>query len=630
MMNHLATRQYLRTLMFLTFLVLETSVGYGAELISSTSGYCQQEDAVDGLNTVRNSLGNVSWLITDLVNNQCEDSSKVRAAVRYCDDPDLEPGFPVQCLHSGGSYHAGPAVHTLVGNIDTDQYLEIVVSALATGPLYAWKYDGSIVSGWPLSGIDGVGYAGLGNLGDGPGLEIFSGHWGTPGQLVAYDGSGSSLTGWPIESGNYVTTPPALADMDGDGFSEIFVGEENWRINAYHHDGTVLTGWPVYTGLGTQEIHTPALADLDGDGDLEIITASGSSTPGVYLFGYHHDGSPISGFPILFPKGHPDTFACIGDVDGDFEPEIVVVLKESAYPWRSILTIIGSDGLTENSWFCTDTVAYGTAPALADLDGDIIPEIVVQTNNALDVWSGDGTPLPGWPVTWTDRSLGNSSPVVGDVDGDLLPDIVITTQVTGSSESGEVRVFDRTGVSQPNFPKSLAIGAGATPAIADVDQDGRNEIVVSGSYWNLISGYYDKVWVYDLGGDEHGPIQWGQFGGGPDHTGAILSAVTLTLEGDQLSWNSVSAATGYDVIRGDLNALLSSGGDFSGLATSECLADNSSQLTLDFIGQPSSGEAYWFLVRPVTSIGVGTYDAAEENQVQSRDQEINASVQACS
>jgi hypothetical protein len=32
-------------------------------------------------------------------------------------DPDLEPGFPVQTYESAGSYHGGPANHTLVGNI---------------------------------------------------------------------------------------------------------------------------------------------------------------------------------------------------------------------------------------------------------------------------------------------------------------------------------------------------------------------------------------------------------------------------------------------------------------------------------------------------------------------------------
>jgi len=34
---------------------------------------------------------------------------------------------------------------------------------------------------------------------------------------------------------------------------------------------------------------------------------------------------------------------------------------------------------------------------------------------------------------------------------------------------------------------------------------------VVGSHWNGLPGWYDKVWVFDLGGPPSGPIQWGQF-----------------------------------------------------------------------------------------------------------------------
>jgi hypothetical protein len=63
-------------------------------------------------------------------------------------DSDLEPGFPVKAINTGGTYQGGPVIHTLVGNIDSDLNLEIVVTGLATGPLYAWNSDGSPVTGW--------------------------------------------------------------------------------------------------------------------------------------------------------------------------------------------------------------------------------------------------------------------------------------------------------------------------------------------------------------------------------------------------------------------------------------------------------------------------------------------------
>ncbi len=444
-------------------------------------------------------------------------------------DPDLAPGFPVRTLHSGGSYHGGQAIHTLVGNIDGDPGLEIVVTGLASGPLYAWNADGSAVSGWPV-GI-AVSYPAMGELSGGfPGLEIFVG----PGDdLAAYSGLGTSLPNWPRPNSNYVAAPASLADVDGDCLDEIFTEEEDWNLHAYRADSSVLPGWPV-SGTGGQERHTPAIADLDGDGDLEIVTVSGSTTPGVYLFAYHHDGTMVAGFPVLF-SGKVDTFPAIGDVDGDGALEIVIVATD--------IYVFGANGTLERTIPVADTLYYSSAPALADLDGDTFPEIIVQRNHSLNVWRGDGSPFPGWPVTWTSDSVGNASPVVGDVDGDQLPDIVTVTG-PGGVEAGEVWVYSAGGILHPRFPKVLSLGSGAVPAIADIDLDGRNEIIITGSYWGGTTGYYDKVWVYDLGGPAHGPIEWGQLGGDARHTGRYpLSVQTCIAPTPLPSWTPTITPT---------------------------------------------------------------------------------------
>jgi hypothetical protein len=111
--------------------------------------------------------------------------------------------------------------------------------------------------------------------------------------------------------------------------------------------------------------------------------------------------------------------------------------------------------------------------------------------------------------------------VVGDVTGDGRPDIALTTQQAGSSTNGDVRLYGATGVPHPRFPKALPIGGGAVPAIADIDLDGRNEVVVSGSFWSGVTGNYDMVWAYDLGGGPHGAVPWGQFMGNAAHTGSF-------------------------------------------------------------------------------------------------------------
>lgn len=423
-------------------------------------------------------------------------------------DPDIEPGFPVQALHYGGTYASGQGILTLVGNIDSDPELEIIATGLARGPLYAWNPNGSVVAGWPITATYYAGYPGLGKLSHGStAKDIFVGYFYN-GQAFIYSGNGVAFAGWP-QTLTLPSRPPTLVDINDDGLDEIFLGEGSgmYRLFAYKPDGSQLPGWPIE---GPTE--TPAIADLDGDGDLEIVTAT-SYPPSLHV--YHQDGTPVTGFPLTF-SGYVETYPAVGDVDGgDGEPEIIVV---GAGPGG--ILIVSSNGVIEHALTASGETFYGSAPALADLDGDSIPEIIVQTNTALNVWRGDGSFFPGWPVDWESYYwIGNSSPVVGDVNGDQQPDIVVVSHVGGQGVTGLVRAYNRNGQPLARFPKEINIGAGAVPAIADIDLDGRNEIIITGAYWDGIAGDFDKVWVYDLGGGPHGRIEWGQMGGNAQHRG---------------------------------------------------------------------------------------------------------------
>ena len=239
-------------------------------------------------------------------------------------EPDLEPGFPVKAFFGPGSYYGNPAI-TLVGNIDDDPKLEIVVTGLAGGPLYAWHADGSPVKGWPIEQFSGAGYAAMGNLsGDANSLSVFAGFFAISwGQMAALSGSGEVLPGWPRYVSINVTSPPALADINDDGLDEIFISENDSSLHAYSADGSILPGWPDSQVILGQNRGSPAIADLDGDGDLEIVTGSGDgSSAGLVVT--HHDGKLVAGFPIEIPL-HVRNYPVIGDVDGDGNPEIVVV-----------------------------------------------------------------------------------------------------------------------------------------------------------------------------------------------------------------------------------------------------------------------------------------------------------------
>ncbi len=455
--------------------------------------------------------GQVEWL-TQVIRGPAP-GARAGGAKSTASDPDLEPGFPVQARHEAGSFGGGPALHTLVGNFDGDPQLEIVATGLAQGPLYAWNHDGTPLTGWPVTGT-GAGYPVMGRFRRGS-RSVFAGFFGLPGMMAAYTAAGKFVHWWPLDSANYVASPATAADVRGTALDEIFTEEQDGALHGYMANSLFLRGWPVREEKGGQHRYTPAVADLDGDGDLEIITSTEWTSPGSYIFAYHHNGSTVAGFPVRFDS-QSNTYVAVGDVDGDAQLEIVLVARPGG---SNHVMIYSRTGVLERSIPISGAIDRGSAPALADLNGDHIPEIIVQGETSLHAFYGNGSSVPGWPVTWeSDRWMGYSAPVVGDIDGDGAPEVVVTS-TPSSSEVGEVRAYKANGMPHPKFPKVLPIGFGAVPAIADIDLDGRNELVVCGAFWNGEPGYYDKCWAFDLKGSAYGGIEWGQYAGNSSHLG---------------------------------------------------------------------------------------------------------------
>jgi hypothetical protein len=96
-----------------------------------------------------------------------------------------------------------------------------------------------------------------------------------------------------------------------------------------------------------------------------------------------------------------------------------------------------------------------------------------------------------------------------------------------------------------------------------------------------------------------------------------------------LTWDPLAGAEAYDVVRGSLSLLLSTGGDFS--AAVDACPENNDRLAESWQPDvPAVGEGFFYLVRGVTySCGFGSYESAGANQTGSRDGEIMAAGGAC-
>ncbi len=99
-------------------------------------------------------------------------------------------------------------------------------------------------------------------------------------------------------------------------------------------------------------------------------------------------------------------------------------------------------------------------------------------------------------------------------------------------------------------------------------------------------------------------------------------------EGTWLGWSVIPGASAYDVVRGDLRALATAGGDFS-LALTGCEARRTGAPSLLTTIDPSPAEGIFYLVRAANCGAAGTYDSGGPGQAGSRDGGIAASPSRC-
>lgn len=140
-----------------------------------------------------------------------------------------------------------------------------------------------------------------------------------------------------------------------------------------------------------------------------------------------------------------------------------------------------------------------------DIDGDKKPELIVPEYNYGDIWSGIRIFKigPDGKFSENDFIVTNYTETLNafDVDGDGRTDLVGTTNLSDSShrkDAFQVMLGASTGFI-PQVPVKVPYGAREL-GVADLDQDGKAELVFNGTLSDIISGpLISRLQIYSAG-----------------------------------------------------------------------------------------------------------------------------------
>lgn len=419
------------------------------------------------------------------------------------------------------------------GQTENSVYLPLIRSSVKVDILLKWQHGGCYSSWCETGWYSSPAVADVN--GDGVNEVIASAY-----SLAALNGSTGAVLWRTTSTANRTWPGIVVADLDRNGVQEIVIAQSGGLVTVYNLNGTLK--WQRQPAGTNHELRGLLVADLDGNNSaLEVVvTRAGASKTNTWVL--DANGNTRAGWPQLSQANidQPNGYAwgvynanlAAANITGDSRLELIVPsdvhyingynpdgsllpVNTSIYPKRQYW---GQVGIWENlavekrGWGNCDGVRaesyrtnFADGPAvLTDVNGDGKREVVVTGNmynciegypsqyTAVFIFNADRTRFQASGYDWSQAPVDTgaplsedynviesvqSNPAVADLDGDGKKEILF------ASYDGRMHAFWLDKTEHGSWPYAVTkagegvIRFASEPVIVDIENDGGAEVI---------------------------------------------------------------------------------------------------------------------------------------------------------
>ena len=281
----------------------------------------------------------------------------------------------------------------------------------------------------------------------------------------------------------------ALADIDGDGDAEIFVGFNGTPNRLYRNDRGTFVDLAASAGVAdARPTRAAAFGDWDADGDADLLVGFAPGTgPVLRLYrndhGHFTDATALAGLAVESGAVRQPVWV---DFDADDDLDLFVAFRD-----RPNMLLRNTAGrltdIAAEVGLADARRSVGAVWADLDADGDLDVIVANMDGDANGVFRNDSGRFTDvaepWGLAWggrtpRDAANGTVRPCVADVNGDGRLDLITANYGTPGLFLATVH---GTWTDAGNAWGIAVDGRYDSCALADVDHDGRLDLYINGT-----------------------------------------------------------------------------------------------------------------------------------------------------